>query len=65
VRSGAWKLVARRGDPWELYNLNTDRTELNNLAAAEPERVAALTREYEAWAKRCGVQPWPAAQGKK
>jgi arylsulfatase len=65
VRSGAWKLVARRGDPWELYNLNTDRTELNNLAAAEPECVAALAREYQAWAKRCGVQPWAAAQSKK
>jgi arylsulfatase len=64
VRSGQWKLVARRGNPWELYDLSTDRTELNNLAGTEPERVAALTHEYEVWAKRCGVQPWPAVQAK-
>jgi hypothetical protein len=39
VRAGDWKLVrlGRKGE-WELYNLKTDRTELHNLAAQEPDR---------------------------
>ncbi|MGI9175812.1 MAG: arylsulfatase [Rhodothermales bacterium] len=64
VRAGDWKLVsaydeeADRPGPWELYNLAIDRTELNNLVAAYPERVAALSAAYEAWAERIGVLPW-------
>ena len=65
VRAGDWKLVsaydaeADRPGPWELYDLTTDRTELHNLAAAHPERVAALAAAYDAWAERVGVLPWP------
>ncbi|MGM0486492.1 MAG: arylsulfatase, partial [Planctomycetota bacterium] len=42
VRMGRWKLVASRGKPWELYDLRTDRTELNNLAPEQPERVKQM-----------------------
>ncbi len=59
VRDGAWKLVAIHGQPWELYNMDDDRTELHDLAAREPERVRALSAVYDAWAARCGVLPWP------
>ncbi|MEZ5402072.1 MAG: arylsulfatase [Bryobacteraceae bacterium] len=58
VRDGKWKLVSRFPDDWELYDLDADRTELNNLASAEPARVAAMKRDYDAWAARCGVVPW-------
>ena len=58
IRNGDWKLVAERGQPWELYNLKTDRTETQNLAAAEPARVKDLTAQYQAWAQRCQVEPW-------
>lgn len=58
VRVGRWKLVARYPNPWELYDLDTDRTELNNLAGKLPEKVKELTAMYAAWAKRCGVLPW-------
>lgn len=58
VRDGAWKLVARHKGPWELYDLDTDRTETRDLAAEQPERVAELIASYEAWAERCGVLPW-------
>lgn len=58
VRQGKWKLVAEHGRAWELYDLDTDRTELNNRADAEPRVVEELTRRYEAWAKRVGVEPW-------
>jgi arylsulfatase A-like enzyme len=59
VRQGKWKLVATAGGPWELYDLEADRTELNNLAAAHPEKVAELAARYADWAERCGVLPWP------
>lgn len=57
VRIGSWKLVRRHPGPWELYDLGEDRTEGNDLAAREPQRVAEMARQYDAWAKRCGVLP--------
>jgi arylsulfatase len=58
VRMGDWKLVAAKGDPWELYDLASDRCETNNLAAAHPERVAALEKEWTRIAERCrGMAP--------
>ncbi len=64
VRTGDWKLV-RRGakGKWELYDLKTDRTEMHNLAASQPERVADMTRQWNAWAKRANVLPSPAKGG--
>jgi len=59
VRDGKWKLVSRFPDGWELFDMEADRTELHDLAAAEPERAKAMAAMYEAWAKRIGVQPWP------
>ena len=35
--------------------MEADRTELHDLAAQHPERVADMARQYEAWAERCGV----------
>ncbi len=49
IRIGAWKLVAAKGGPWELYNLETDRTELKDLARREPERVEAMATAFEQW----------------
>ncbi|MFW6154358.1 MAG: arylsulfatase [Planctomycetota bacterium] len=43
--------------PWELYDIETDRTELNDLAADHPEVVEALATSWEDWATRCGVIP--------
>ncbi len=57
VRIGRWKLVRKHPGPWELYDLVTDRTELNDLAAAQPDRVREMAAQYEAWAARCGVKP--------
>ena len=45
--------------PWELYDLDADRTESKDLAAEQPQRVAELRAHYDAWATRCGVLPWP------
>lgn len=48
-----WKLhriAPNNASPtWELYNLATDRTESQNRAAKEPERLKNMQRELEAW----------------
>jgi arylsulfatase len=60
VRDGRWKLVAKGpAGKWELYDMQIDRTELNDLAAEQPHRVEKMTRQWEAWTKRAGVLPWP------
>lgn len=59
VRDGKWKLVSRFPDSWELYDMVADRTEMHDLAAAQPERAKAMAAQWDAWAKRIGVQPWP------
>jgi arylsulfatase len=53
VRDGAWKLVALHGKPWELYHLETDRSELHDLADQEPGRVERLAHAWDEWAERC------------
>lgn len=49
IRLGEWKLVASHQQPWELYDLRTDRSETQNLAASQPERVSQLE---QAWTRR-------------
>ena len=57
VRRGKWKLVAKEDQPWELYDMEADRTEMHNLAAEMPELVRELAAEWDAWAARCDVLP--------
>jgi arylsulfatase len=57
VRIGKWKLVRNYPLEWELYDMDADRTELHDLAAQHPERVADMKAQYDEWAKRCGVIP--------
>jgi arylsulfatase A-like enzyme len=60
IRVGDWKLVRLgRDGPWELYDLKVDRTEQRDLAAAQPERVKALAGQWDAWAERAQVKPYP------
>jgi arylsulfatase A-like enzyme len=58
IRKDKWKLVCKYPGDWELYDLNADRSELNDLAAEEPNRVIEMAAEHDAWAKRCSVEPW-------
>ena len=58
MRLGKWKLVARYPNEWELYDVESDRTELNNLAGKQPEQVKELAALYHDWAERCQVLPW-------
>ncbi len=61
VRDGKWKLVASHytGHEWELYDIDADRTEQNNLAAKYPDRVEKMEKMYFEWADRCNVLPYP------
>lgn len=65
VRQDKWKLVSKHPNQWELYDLQADRTELNNLADEYPEKVEQLKAMYESWAERCGVLPWPVKAASK
>src|SRR5690606_17228643 len=57
VRDGKWKLVAKENKPWELYDMEADRTETHNLASAHPEKVRELAKVWEEWAGRSNVLP--------
>lgn len=73
VRMGQWKLVSRAStqarqwdktdalplDQWELYDMENDRTETNNLADAFPGRVQDMAARWQNWAVRTGSVPKP------
>ncbi len=60
MRDGDWKLVATYpAGAWELYNMADDRTEMHDLAKQDPERLASMEAQWEAWGKRVHALPWP------
>jgi arylsulfatase len=61
VRAGEWKLVSKHSGAWELYNMSSDRTEMNDLAWQHPDRVVEMEAKWNEWAARVGVAPWPLA----
>ena len=63
VRRGDWKLCALRGGPWELYNMRSDRVEMNDLAASQPSLVQSLAAAWDAWATANHVTPLPVDYG--
>ncbi|HAC92720.1 MAG TPA: arylsulfatase, partial [Planctomycetaceae bacterium] len=46
LRDGDWKLVSFQSDPWELYNLATDRAEMHDVAAQHPDIVARMAAKW-------------------
>jgi arylsulfatase len=73
VRMDRWKLVSKAStdprqwdttdelpqDQWELYDMENDRTEMNDLAATFPGRVQEMAQMWMDWAKRTGAVPKP------
>ena len=60
IRKGAWKLVrAEEKKPWEIYNIDKDRTELHDLSAQHPEKAKELRELWEKEAKRIFIYPKP------
>ena len=47
VRVGEWKLVAAKNEPWQLYDLKTDRAEQHDLATQMPEKVKELESAWQ------------------
>ncbi|MGQ9581044.1 MAG: arylsulfatase [Armatimonadota bacterium] len=66
VLAGRWKIVTQGSqrthvnvpigpgyDKWELYDMEADRCELNDLSKDYPEKVAELDALWQYWYKRC------------
>lgn len=50
VREGKWKIVSHGLDaPWELYNMDEDPTETNNLASMHPDIIDKMNELYDSW----------------
>lgn len=72
VRDGRWKLVSYYSDltkpfgkgigertgPWELYDLEEDRTELDNVIDKHPDIARQMIDSYNRWSERVGVLDW-------
>ncbi len=62
VRLGKFKLVSRYTETseynWELYNLETDRSELNDRINDYPEKAKELEQLWKEWAQKVGVRTW-------
>ena len=52
IRWGNFKLVREYEKPWELYNIDADRTEMNDLASSESTKKDAMVSMWESWAKK-------------
>ena len=58
LREGKWKLVAKGIDgPWELYDMEIDRTELNDLSGEHPDRAERMASKWEHIAETTDVLP--------
>ena len=61
IRKGAFKLVRKHGQGWELYDMDADRTELSDLAGTNAPLEKDLLNQYRAWARAAGVMDWTIA----
>ena len=57
IRDNDWKLVSPDGIQFELYNLDEDKEEMNDLSAAHPEIKIRLHDELNAWMKALPERP--------
>ncbi|MFM7605850.1 MAG: arylsulfatase, partial [Prosthecobacter sp.] len=46
-----------QSEPWELYNLRTDRTELHNVAAQQPDIVQRMVHQWHNMAENILMTP--------
>ena len=53
LRDGDWKLVSFRSQPWELYNIAKDRTELHDVAARTRRSSGAWRSSGTRWRRTC------------
>lgn len=60
LRMGDWKLVAAAKEPWELYDMRGDRSEMRDRAARETARVAEMERIWQQCDREFAAQAGPA-----
>ncbi|WP_205702914.1 arylsulfatase [Botryobacter ruber] len=64
MRDGKWKLVAKTAEDaelsknsLELFDMDADPSEMNNLAAKYPDRVNSMYEAWHKWAESIGAFP--------
>lgn len=58
IRQGRWKLVSiQKTRKWELYNIENDRNESDDLSEKYPDIVKELSHKWEEWALKSNVLP--------
>ncbi len=76
VRMGKWKLVSKSSrnsfiwdktehlelGNWELFDMEKDRTELNNVAEENRELVGKMASMWTDWANKVGALPRPVSR---
>lgn len=62
ARDGRWKLVSYYNRPWELFDMEEDRSESTDLVGKHPKIVERLETAYAKWAKRVGAVDWTVAR---
>ena len=62
IRLGKYKLVSKWEKDseynWELYDVELDRSEMNNLHEKMPEKAKEMVILWKDWAKKAGVLTW-------
>jgi len=60
VRYQGWKMVSLAKDTtWNLYHIKDDATEINDVSAANPDKVKELAAMWHQWAVQNKVYPKP------
>jgi arylsulfatase A-like enzyme len=63
IRVGKWKLIRAEGLDPMLYNLGDDESELNDLAASNPEKAQELLKQIASWEKGLIEPLWQEGKG--
>ncbi|MDR1009919.1 MAG: sulfatase-like hydrolase/transferase [Opitutaceae bacterium] len=58
MRDGPWKLIMEQGRP-QLYNLDNDLSEANDISGEHPDRVRAMIADLDAWKKDVATNATP------
>jgi arylsulfatase len=74
IRMGKWKLISKASKKhsfiwdkveeislanWELFDMDKDRTEMNDIAEDHPTLVKEMAEKWQKWANRTGIIPRP------
>jgi arylsulfatase len=59
MRDGKWKMVQKWRGPWELYDMEADRTELHNMIADHADVAVRMQAAWKKWADTAFVDDWP------